>query len=161
MPFNLSLTTDFYNNHTEMRNFSPRFYYLPHLFIAASSSFAGVQQYLFIQYFNPGSNSVSVLYLRCIPFLLPAALSLLSCLKHQLFWYLIRIKKAAERERQAVEDQAQKLIEPKDPVTGQTEAESFREKISDELRQQQQIVERLKQMQRHKESARYVIRLSQ
>merc|ERR1711894_784156 len=66
------------------------------------------------------------------------------------------LKKKAEEERKAIENQARQMFEPKDPITGETPTESFeREMVERELMERTQIEQRLK-VQKNKEMGRFL-----
>ena len=67
---------------------------------------------------------------------------------------IIRLKKKAEEERELVEKQARSMVEPKDPLTGETPTESFeREQVEKELLERTRIEQR-RRVQKNKEMGR-------
>lgn len=70
-----------------------------------------------------------------------------------LFFYN-RIKKSKEESRLATEHQARLLIEPRDPVTGETPTESFSREVRQEQQKVQEKQEKVKRSQKNKEAER-------
>ena len=69
-----------------------------------------------------------------------------------------RLKKAAEAERQQVESMAQQILEPCDPVTGETAEESMRrERLEEEERLQASIQVDRERKKRGRETERWPI----
>ncbi len=74
----------------------------------------------------------------------------------QQFKIVFRLKKEKENERRKVEEVAQEVVAPKDPITGETPKEALeRERLeADSLQQSMQEVQ--KRAQKNRETERYV-----
>ena len=81
-------------------------------------------------------------------------------LYHNLFWYIIRLKKSKEYERIKLEEESHHSIEPTDPLTGRTADECEEQELTGREMAMLSIGERKRQASKQRDVKRWFVELN-